>query len=309
MLFRSVPEESVPKEAILRDPWTGEPLRDAEGNVLVDWTGTPQWQKYIQGARQLGGPQYGWREKDWRLYGYRSRYVTSYRIGTTGVNCPAPTTVKTPFFSMLSPLQDQKGIITPTSLHFHDDHGYEIPDVDPRKHTLMIFGMVDRPMTFTLEDLERLPSVSRVHNVECNSNGTPSHRGRIQPWATAGDIYGELSCSEWTGVLLSTLLDMAGVQKGASWIWAGASDASNHTKSIPIEKALDDTIVAYGQNSEPLRPEQGFPAASVDSWLGRSHQHQAAGPNQGDERAGSVLAGIPNLHCPEARQQSALVPI
>ena len=263
-----VPDDSVPKENILRDPWTGEPLRDPEGNLVVDWTGTPQYETYRRNARALGGPLYGWREKDWRLHGYRSPYVTTYRIGTAG-GVPAPTTVKTPFHSMLSPLQDQKGVITPSALHFHDDHGYEIPNIDPRQHRLVIHGMVDRPLTFTVEDLERLPSVSRIHFVECNSNGTPSHRGRTQPWSTPADMYGQLSCSEWTGVPLSTLLDMAGVQRGASWIWAGASDVENHTKSIPLAKALDDTMVCHGQNGEPLRPEQGFPIRLlVPGWEG-----------------------------------------
>ena len=193
-----VPEESVPKENILHDPWTGEPLRDAEGNLIVDWSGSPQWEAYRNRAKQLGGPAYGTREKDWRLYGYRSRYVNSFRIGTKGTSDPAPTTVKTPFLSLLSPIHNQPGIITPTSLHFVDEHGFEQPDLDPRKHRLMIFGMVNRPLSLTLEELmQRLPSVSRIHSMECNSNGTASHAGRLAPWATPGDIYGEYSCSEW----------------------------------------------------------------------------------------------------------------
>ena len=265
-----VPEESVPKANILKDPWTGEPLRDQEGNMVIDWTGAPQYQTYLRGAKAIGGPTYGWREKDWRLYGYRSPYDTAFRSGTAGGgDGAAPYSIKTPFHSMMNPLQHQKGIITPNGLHFHDDHGYEIPNVDPRQHRLMIHGMVDHPVVFTMEDLERLPSVSRVHYVECNSNGTSNNSNRIQPWGTAQDIYGQIGCSEWTGVLLSTLLEMAGVQKGASWIWAGASDVENHTKSIPLAKAMDDTIVAYGQNGEMLRPEQGFPLRLVaPGWEG-----------------------------------------
>ncbi|OFV93567.1 MAG: hypothetical protein A3H28_03385 [Acidobacteria bacterium RIFCSPLOWO2_02_FULL_61_28] len=248
-----------PDSAIIRDPWTGEPLRDPEGNVVADWSGTPEWKAYQDHVRAMGGPLYGGNEKDHRLYGYRSPYVTTFRIGTEGSFNPAPTTVKTPFLSLLSPLQDQLGVITPAGLHFQDDHSFEAPNIDPRQHRLLIHGMVDHPLMLTMEDLMRLPSVSRVHFVECNSNGTLSHANRIQPWATPGDIYGEFSCSEWTGVLLSTLLDMAGVQRGASWIWAEAKDRRNHTKSVPLWKALDDCMVAYGQNGEPLRPEQGFP--------------------------------------------------
>ena len=259
-----VPDEAVPKENILRDPWSGEPLRDAEGSLVVDWTGTPQWKAYQQRARALGGPAYGNQEKDYRLHGYRSRYVTSYRIGTKGTNDPAPTTVKTPFLSLLSPIQDQPGIITPSELHFVDEHGFEQPDIDPRKHFLMISGMVNRPVKFSMEELmRRLPSVSRIHFVECNSNGTASHPVRLEPHAIPGDIYGEFSCSEWTGVLLSTLLEMAGVQRGASWIWAEATDSFNHGASIPLAKAMEDCIVAYGQNGEMLRPENGFPLRLV----------------------------------------------
>jgi sulfane dehydrogenase subunit SoxC len=246
----------------LLDPWTGKPLRDQQGNLLVDWSGTTEWKSYQETIRSMAGPLYGTRDKDYRLYGYRSRYVTTFRSGTDGApglgGGGGPTTVKDPFLSLLSPLQDQKGIITPASLHFTDEHGYEPPDIDPRKHRLTIYGMVDRPLTLTMEDLERLPSVTRVHFTECHSNGTP-RAARLRPDATPQDICGESSCSEWTGVLVSTLLDMVGVQKGASWIYAESADSNNHVKSIPLTKAMDDCIVAYGQNGEPLRPEQGFP--------------------------------------------------
>jgi sulfane dehydrogenase subunit SoxC len=253
-----VPEESVPSTHLWRDPWTGEPLRDTEGNLVVDWTGTPEWETHRRTVRALGGPRYGTREKDYRLYGYRSRFVTSHRLATNGGGANEPTAVETHFFSLLSPLQDQVGIITPNDLHFVDEHG-PVPEVDPRAHSLTIFGMVDRPVTFTIEDLLRLPSVSRVHFVECNSNGTPGHPARRAPWATPGDIYGELSCAEYTGVLLSTLLERVGVQRGASWFWAQSDDQFNHSASLPLAKAMDDAIIAYGQNGEPLRPEQGFP--------------------------------------------------
>ena len=251
-----------PEEAVLRDPWTGEPLRDPGGNLLADWTGTSEWKAYQQQLRARGGPAYGTHDKDYRMYGYRSRFVTAVRTGTNGATgCPAPTTVSeaTRSRSLMSPLQDQEGIITPASLHFMDEHGFEFPDIDPRQHRLMIHGMVDRPLMLTMEDLRRLPSVSRVHSIECNSNGDPYLAERTAPHATPQDVYGEYSCSEWTGVLLSTLLDMAGVQKGASWIWAEPSDGLMHTKSVTLEKALDDCIICYGQNGEPLRPENGFP--------------------------------------------------
>jgi sulfane dehydrogenase subunit SoxC len=260
-----VPDESVPKEAIWKDPWTSEPMRSADGDLVVDWTGTPQWEAYRKNIRAAGGPRYGNVAKDNRLVGARSRFVTTHRLGFDGGSgfgasgIPiAPSTSTVYFMSLGSPLEDQLGIITPAGLHFWDEHG-EIPEIDPREHRLTIYGMVDRPLTLTMEDLMDLPSVSRPHFLDCNSNGTTGYRNRVMPWATPGLIFHEGSCSEWTGVLLSTLLDMAGVQKGARWFYASAEDEYNQTWSIPIWKAMDDAMVAYGQNGEPVRPEQGFP--------------------------------------------------
>jgi sulfane dehydrogenase subunit SoxC len=260
-----VPEEMVPKEHVWRDPWTGEMMRNDAGDLMVDWTGTPQWETYRKNLRAVGGPRYGNLEKDYRLLGIRSRFVTTARRGGAHPDASgsyakpiAPDTDKEPFLSIGSPLEDQLGVITPSGLHFMDEHG-DVPEIDPREHRLTIFGMVDRPLTLTMEDLMDLPSVSRVHFLDCNSNGTPGYRLRLMPWATAGRIYMEGSCSEWTGVLLSTLLDLAGVQKGARWFYSAAGDEYNQTWSIPIWKAMDDAMVAYGQNGEPVRPEQGFP--------------------------------------------------
>jgi sulfane dehydrogenase subunit SoxC len=260
-----IPDEAVPMDHVWRDPWTKEPMRDDAGELLVDWTGTPQWENYRKVVRSAGGPRYGAVEKDTRLYGARSRFVTTHRIGTDGGSGvgfsgipTAPSTTKEHFPSMGTPLQDQLGVITPSGLHFLDEHG-EVPEIDPRQHRLTIFGMVDRPLTLTMDELMDLPSVSRVHFLHCNSAGTTTYHGAVQPWATAGRRFMEQGCSEWTGVLLSTLLDLVGVQKGAKWFYASAQDEYNQTWSIPIWKAMDDAMIAYGQNGEPIRPEQGFP--------------------------------------------------
>ena len=257
-----IPEDQVPKNAVLRDPWTGEMMRDAEGNLIVDWTGTPQWKQYQENIRAFAGNRYG-AKVDTRLYGVPSKYVTSYRLGYDGGSGPnsgtptMPDDIKTYFFSLGSPVQDQLGIITPNGLHFTDEHG-EVPDIDPRQHRLTISGMVDRPTTFTMEDLMRLPSVSRFHTLECNTDGATMDV-RKAPWATAGDCFREHSCSEWTGVLMSTLLDVVGVKKGAKWFYASAADEYNQTWAVPMWKAMDDAIIAYGMNGEALRVEQGFP--------------------------------------------------
>jgi sulfane dehydrogenase subunit SoxC len=211
------------------------------------------------------------RVDDLHLYGERSHFVDSVRVGS--INNPERRLKDEPVaFGLKSPLQDQVGMITPASLHFIVSHGFEPPDIDPQEHRLLIHGMVDRPLMFTVDDLKRLPSVSRFHFIECHGNSTtagPGGPARIAPNATAQDTHGFTSCSQWTGVLLSLLLKEAGVQKGASWIMAEGADASKHSKSFPLAKGMDDAIVAYGQNGEPVRPEQGFPLRLVvPGWQG-----------------------------------------
>ncbi len=204
-------------------------------------------------------------------HGERSHYVDSVRRGS--VNNPERHLPDEPRnFGLATPLQDSAGMITPASLHYIVSHGYEPPDIDPKEHRLLIHGMVDRPLVFSLDDLQRLPSVSRFHFIECHGNSTtagPGGAARISPDATPQDTHGFTSCSQWTGVPLSLLLKEAGVQKGATWIIAEGADANRHSKSIPVEKAWDDALVAYAQNGEPVRPEQGYPLRLViPGWQG-----------------------------------------
>jgi sulfane dehydrogenase subunit SoxC len=208
--------------------------------------------------------------KDLHSYGERSHFVNSGRVGSLGLWPPAAGPIRD--YGIRTPLQNSVGIITPASLHFVLSHGYDPPDIDPRKHRLLIHGMVDRPLIFTVDDLERLPSVSRFHFLECHGNSAtsgPTGYLRKLPESTVQQTHGLTSCSEWTGVPLSLLLQQAGVQEGASWLVVEGADAIKHSKSIPLEKAMDDILVAYGQNGEPLRPEQGFPLRLVvPGWQG-----------------------------------------
>ena len=147
------------------------------------------------------------RSKDLHAYGERSRFEKSSRMGSLGLWPPAAGPTRD--YGFRTPLQNSVGIITPASLHFVLNHGQEPPDIDPRQHRLMIHGMVDRPLIFTLEDLRRLPSVSRLHFLECHGNSAmsaPNRALRIAETATVQDTHGLTSCSEWTGVLLSVLL-------------------------------------------------------------------------------------------------------
>jgi sulfane dehydrogenase subunit SoxC len=178
-----------------------------------------------------------------RAYGQRSRHETSAR--ETGV--PESHT----------PLHEQLGVITPSALHYVVSHGYDPPDLDPRDHRLLLHGLVDRPLVFSLDELKRLPAVSRILFLECAGNTSPSDNKQLPK--TVQYTHGWTSCSVWTGVPLSLLLKEAGLQAAGKWIVAEGNEAGKLTKSIPIEKALDDVLVAYGQNGEAIRPENGYP--------------------------------------------------
>lgn len=178
-----------------------------------------------------------------RAYGERSPFETSAR--ETGV--PESHT----------PLHEQLGIITPSSLHYVVSHGYDPPSLNPASHQLLLHGLVDRPLMFTLADLKRLPAVSRIHFIECAGNTSTSDNKTLPK--TVQYTHGWTSCSVWTGVPLALLLKEAGVQGSGKWLVAEGSEPGKLTKSMPIEKALDDVIVAYGQNGEALRPENGYP--------------------------------------------------
>jgi sulfane dehydrogenase subunit SoxC len=165
-----------------------------------------------------------------------------------------------------TPHQDLMGTITPSDLHFERHHG-GVPAIDPASYSLLIHGMVDRPTIFTLADLKRFPSHSQIYFLECSGN-----LGRTAgPETTPGQLAGLTSTSEWTGVPLATLLREVGVHKTAKWLLAEGTDAAVLTRSVPIEKALDDALVAYGQNGEALRPEQGYPARLfLPGWEGNA---------------------------------------
>ena len=184
-------------------------------------------------------------------YGKRSRFVTSVRIPHG--SRPSPDAFGLVFHTA-TPLQDSVGVITPSALHFSNTtRGVFIPDIDPREHRLMVHGMVDRPLIFTMEELKRLPSVTRLHFVECAGNRSNRRQTTVQ------ETHGATSCAEWTGVLLSTLLEEAGVKDGAPWIVAEGVEEVKGASSIPMAKAMDDCLVCYGMNGEAVRPQQGFP--------------------------------------------------
>jgi sulfane dehydrogenase subunit SoxC len=171
-----------------------------------------------------------------------------------------------------TPLQDYMGIITPAPVHFVQQHSSEFPEIDADQHRLTIHGMVDRPLSFSMADLKQLPSVSRVHFLECQGNSSSAiHATRADPnmGLPVQYIWGMTSCSEWSGVPLSVLLNEAGVQKEGSWLVYEGADQGKFNHTLPLAKAMDDVFVAYGQNGDPLRVEQGYPIRMiVPGWEG-----------------------------------------
>ena len=160
-----------------------------------------------------------------------------------------------------APLQGLFGIITPNGLHFERHHQGWV-DIDPSKHRFMINGMVKTPKVYTMDDLMRMPSVSRIHFIECGANTSMEWGNVAVP--TVQYTHGMLSCCEFTGVPLSILLDDCGFdRKNGKFVLAEGADGSSMTRTIPMDRALDDVIVAYGMNGEMLRPENGYPLRLV----------------------------------------------
>src|SRR5215813_8566523 len=195
--------------------------------------------------------------KELTEYGQRSKYVTSVRIQHPMGGRPSPDAFGKQFH-IATPLQDSYGSITPSSLHYvATTRGSYMPDIDPKLHTLTIHGLVDNPLTLTMDDLKRFPSVTRLHFIECAGNRhTPKQK-------TVQETHGMTSCAEWTGVLLSTLLKECGLKGSATWFVAEGAEEVKGASSMPIAKAMDDCMIAYGMNGEALRPQQGFPVRII----------------------------------------------
>jgi sulfane dehydrogenase subunit SoxC len=169
--------------------------------------------------------------------------------------------------STQTPLQDLHGTITPSDLHYERHHA-GVPIIDPATHTLTIHGLVERPTVFSVDDIKQFPSISRTYFLECAGN----YRRNAPENTTAQQVCGLTSNSEWTGVPLATLFREVGVSKEAKWFLAEGRDAAVMSRSIPIEKAWDDALIAYAQNGEALRPEQGYPIRLLcPGWEGNTN--------------------------------------
>jgi len=157
-----------------------------------------------------------------------------------------------------TPLQQLRGTITPSGLHFEVHHGGR-PKLDPAQHRLMIHGLVDRPLKFDMAALERYPMRTRVHFIECAGNSFFNAIMDEPMQAGCDMLHGLVSNSEWTGVPLAILMEEAGIKPEARWVVAAGNDAPSLARSIPLAKIMTDGMLALYQNGERLRPEQGYP--------------------------------------------------
>jgi sulfane dehydrogenase subunit SoxC len=194
-------------------------------------------------------------------YGTRSQFETAARLVPPGANSYTS-------FS-LTPLASLDGNITPSGLHYERHHA-GIPTIDPNLHSLGVHGLVENAKRFTMTDIRRMPSLTRKHFIECSGNTSSE-------WASAKGktvqlTHGLLSTSEWTGVPFSVFARQVGLKPDSAWVLAEGRDGAVMTRSIPIEKMLRDGLVAYGQNGEALRPEQGYPLRLVlPGYEGNTH--------------------------------------
>ncbi|MDD2876091.1 MAG: sulfite dehydrogenase [Acidiphilium sp.] len=201
------------------------------------------------------------RPVDDRPYGRPSKYESS--VVRRYIPWLSPTRLADASFT---PLQDQPGIITSNGLFFERYHA-GVPSINPAEFRLMISGRVKKPLLLTLDQIMRYPSVSRIHFIECPANGATEW-----PAAQLNSLqltHGMIGCAEWTGVLLKTILDEVGIYPDSRWVLPTGSDGAHMDRSLPMVKCLDDCILAWGQNGEALRPEQGYPLRLVvPGWQG-----------------------------------------
>jgi sulfane dehydrogenase subunit SoxC len=165
-----------------------------------------------------------------------------------------------------APLGKLVGTITPTDLHYERSHSGN-PDLDPAKHRLLVHGMTRKQLVFTVDDLMRMPSITRTVFIECTGNGWENWK-KADPNVTVQNTHGLVSTNEWTGVPLRFLIDLVGKDRRSTWMLAEGADAAGVDRSVPLtEEIMDEAFIAYGQNGEPLRPAHGFPIRLITPGL------------------------------------------
>ncbi|MBG6158951.1 sulfane dehydrogenase subunit SoxC [Labrenzia sp. EL_159] len=169
-----------------------------------------------------------------------------------------------------TPIHALDGTITPQGCAFERHHSGAI-ELRKEDFRLMVNGLVDTPLVFSYQDLERFPRENHVYFCECAANTGMEWAGAQLNGAQF--THGMIHNMEYTGVPLRTLLNEAGLGAAGDltgkWVYVEGADASSNGRSIPMEKALDDVLVAFKANGEALRMEHGYPLRLVvPGWEG-----------------------------------------
>ncbi len=189
-------------------------------------------------------------------YSERSPYVHISRIPEAG---PGRRNVDpSEAINSKTPLDKLSGTITPTDLHYERSHA-GTPNLDPATHRLLLHGMAKKQLVLSVDDINAMPSVSRVAFLECTGNGWENWKKAAEN-VTVQNTHGLVSTHEWTGVPLAFLIDLVGVDRGSTWMLAEGGDGAGVARSVPLtDEVISEAMVAYAQNGEPLRPAHGFP--------------------------------------------------
>lgn len=198
------------------------------------------------------------------------------------------------------PLEALRYPITPAGLHYLLIH-FDIPAVEVASWRLAVDGLVERPLTLTLGDLQARPVVTLPVTLECAGNGRAllAPRAISQPWLNEA-----VGTAEWTGTPLAPILKEAGVHPSAvEVVFTGmdrgvqGGEEQDYQRSLSLDEALrDEVLLAYAMNGAPLAPQHGFPLRLiVPGWYGMTDVKWLSGitliaePFQGYQQAGTYL--------------------
>jgi sulfane dehydrogenase subunit SoxC len=215
----------------------------AAGNATNQPPNVPEWSRVLGDGVAV------------RTYGSPSKYEAHV------VRRDVPWLTAAPESSVsFTPIHALDGIITPNGLCFERHHA-GIAELNPTDYRLIVHGFVDKPLIFTLDDIKRMPRVNRPYFCECAANSGMEWRGAQLNGCQY--THGMVHCVMYTGVPLKVLLAEAGLKPNAKWLLLEGADAALMTRSLPLQKALDDVLVAYRMNGEMLYPENGYPVRVV----------------------------------------------
>jgi len=167
-----------------------------------------------------------------------------------------------------------ESFITPREEHYIRNH-YATPDIDESEWTVSLTGMVEEEVDLTLDEIRHgFSTESITHTMQCSGNG----RSYFEPQVGGNQwTFGAVGNTVWTGTPISEILEQYGatVEEG-TWLSVMGGEAPEgediFTRSIPMSKVMDDCLLAYEMNGEPMSRDHGFPVRLlVPGWFGNNN--------------------------------------